>query len=96
MDKETIIASLKNDLGKLERHIENLRKDLRLVTEELQVTEMSYEMYKKEKERDYETLKATFIELLDTYYLYVFRADDISKSDIKLATYEWMEKSGLL
>lgn len=96
MDKDTIIASLKNDVSKLEKHINNLNTDLRVAYEEKKTVEMIHSMYKKENERDYTTLRQCFIDLLDTYFQYKYRSEDINKSEIKIETYEWMEKSGLL
>ena len=65
MDKETIIASLKNDISKLERHVNQMNTDLRISHEETRTIDMSYDMYKKEMERNYDMLKEAFIELLD-------------------------------
>ena len=96
MDQDTIIASLKNDISKLERHINNLNSDIRLMHEEIRTIDMSYDLYKKENERNYTTLRQCFIDLLDTYFQYKYRSEDINKSEIKIETYEWMEKSGLL
>lgn len=96
MDQDTIIASLKNDISKLEKHIHRINTDLRIAHEETRTTDMSYKMYKKETERNYDMLKETFIELLDKHFQYKYRNDDIDKSQIKKDTYEWMEKSGLL
>jgi glutamate-1-semialdehyde aminotransferase len=96
MDQDTIIASLKNDLSKLEKHINNLNTDLRVAYEEKRTVEMIYSMYKKETERDYATLKQAFIDLLDNHFQYKYKSEDINKSEIKGETYVWMEKSGLL
>lgn len=96
MDSETIIASLKNDISKLEKHINRINTDIRVAHEEIRTIDMSYEMYKKENERSYNMLRETFIELLDKHFQYKYRNDDIDKSQIKKDTYEWMEKSGIL
>ena len=96
MDQDTIIASLKNDVSKLEKHINNLNTDLRVAYEEKRTVEMIYSMYKKETERDYATLKQAFIDLLDNHFQYKYKSEDINKSEIKGETYVWMEKSGLL
>ena len=96
MDQDTIIASLKNDLSKLEKHINNLNTDLRVAYEEKRTVEIIHSMYKKETERDYATLKQAFIDLLDNHFQYKYKSEDINKSEIKGETYVWMEKSGLL
>lgn len=96
MDKETIIASLKNDISKLEKHINQINSDLRVSHEEMRTVDMSYSMYKKEMERNYDSLKKAFIDLLDTHFQYKYKSEDINKSEIKGETYVWMEKSGLL
>jgi len=96
MDKETIIASLKNDISKLERHVNQMNTDLRISHEETRTIDMSYDMYKKEMERNYDMLKEAFIELLDLHLQYKFKNNDLDKSQIKEITYTWMEKSGIL
>ena len=96
MDKETIIASLKNDISKLERHVNQMNTDLRISHEETRTIDMSYDMYKKEMERNYDMIKEAFIELLDLHLQYKFRNNDLDKSQIKEITYTWMEKSGIL
>ena len=96
MDKETIIASLKNDISKLERHINQMNTDLRISHEEMRTLDMSYDMYKKEMERNYDMIKEAFIELLDLHLQYKFKNNDLDKSQIKEITYTWMEKSGIL
>lgn len=96
MDQDTIVASLKNDVSKLEKHINKLNADLRVAYEEKRTVEMIHSMYKKETERDHATLKQAFIDLLDTHFQYKYKSEDISKSKIKGETYVWMEKSGLL
>ena len=68
MDQDTIVASLKNDVSKLEKHINKLNTDLRVAYEEKRTVEMIHSMYKKETERDHATLKQAFIDLLDTLY----------------------------
>jgi len=96
MDKETIIASLKNDISKLERHVNQMNTDLRISHEETRTIDMSYDMYKKEMERNYDMIKEAFIELLDLHLQYKFKNNDLDKSQIKEITYTWMEKSGIL
>jgi len=96
MDKETIIASLKNDISKLERHVNQMNTDLRISHEEMRTLDMSYDMYKKEMERNYDMIKEAFIELLDLHLQYKFKNNDLDKSQIKEITYTWMEKSGIL
>jgi chromosome segregation ATPase len=96
MDKETIIASLKNDISKLEKHINQINTDLRVSHEEMRTVDMSYSMYKKEMERNYDSLKTAFIELLDLHIQYKYNNNDIDKSQITEITYLWMEKSGIL
>jgi chromosome segregation ATPase len=96
MDKETIVASLKNDISKLEKHINQINTDLRVSHEEMRTVDMSYSMYKKEMERNYDSLKTAFIELLDLHIQYKYKNNDIDKSQITEITYLWMEKSGIL
>ena len=96
MNEDTKLAVLRNDVSKLEKHVQQISDDRIRLNEELKTLNMTHDMYKKETERDYVTIREAFIELLDTYFQYKYRNEDINKSEIKVETYVWMEKSGLL
>jgi predicted nucleic acid-binding Zn-ribbon protein len=96
MDKDTIIASLKNDIGKLEKHLQGLNSDIVVQHQKIRTAELDLRAYKKESEREYKQLKETFVELLDKYFQLKKDAIGISNKEIKEELYKWMEKSGLL
>lgn len=96
MNEDTKLGVLRNDVSKLEKHVRQINDDRLRLNEEIKTLNMTYEMYKKETERDYVTIREAFVELLDTYFQYKYKNEDINKSEIKIETYVWMEKSGLL
>lgn len=96
MNEDTKLGVLRNDVSKLEKHVRQISDDRLRLNEEIKTLKMTYEMYKKETERDYVTMREAFVELLDTYFQYKYKNEDINKSQIKIETYVWMEKSGLL
>ena len=96
MDKDTIIASLKNDISKLEKHLQGLNSDIVVQHQKIRTAELDLRSYKKESEREYKQLKETFVELLDKYFQLKKDAVGISSKETKEELYKWMEKSGLL
>lgn len=96
MNEDTKLGVLRNDVSKLEKHVRQISDDRLRLNEEIKTLNMTYEMYKKETERDYVIMREAFVELLDTYFQYKYKNEDINKSEIKIETYAWMEKSGLL
>ena len=73
MDKDTIIASLKNDLSKLEKQIHKLNADLVVQHQEITTHDLMKKAYEKEHNRKYEELKQTFYEFMDIYFKLKYR-----------------------
>jgi hypothetical protein len=96
MDDQTLIASLKNDLSKLEKEIASQHEFIYNNADTVQNLNLQFESYRTEQEKKYKALKSGFIELLDTYFSLKRKVIDLNRKDIKNEEYIWYEKSGLL
>lgn len=96
MDDQTLIASLKNDLSKLEKQIAIQNTDMVFMHELLESKEALHKSYIIEEENKNLLFKNTFTELLETYITLKARALDISEKKLDQEKYEWYEKSGII
>jgi len=96
MNDQTLIASLKNDLSKLEKEIASQHEFIYNNADAVQNITLEFKSYKTEQDKKYKTLKSAFIELLDTYFELKKKVIDLNRKDIKNQEYDWYEKSGLL
>jgi hypothetical protein len=96
MDDQTLIASLRNDLSKLEKQIAIQNTDMVSMHTSIENLKSLHRSHIVEEENKYFLLKNTFIELLNTYIVLKARALDISEKNLKQENYELYEKSGII
>jgi hypothetical protein len=96
MDDQTLIASLRNDLSKLEKQIAIQNTDMVSMHTSIENLKSLHRSHIVEEENKYLLLKNTFIELLNTYIVLKARALDMSEKKLKQENYEWYEKSGII